>query len=182
MSTPDSRRRPLVVGIGGTTRAASSTERALSFALRGAEQAGARTHLFGGAFLHSLPHYAPESEQRAHPAGGEPVHRFHVTKLPPVAASSSEQARQTHVFGPLPASLFRPLPPFEDLPRPLSPSGASALIDEGKEAVVDKASPVLDADAERPAGRCGWRGAIGGCGLAPGRTGASRTRYRGCAR
>ncbi|MCY0725585.1 hypothetical protein OVW19_28010, partial [Klebsiella pneumoniae] len=39
-------------------------------------------------------------------------------------------------------------PPFEDLPRPLSPSGASALIDEGKEAVVDKASPVLDADAE----------------------------------
>ena len=91
---------------------------------------------------------APESEQRPHPAGGEPVHRFHVTKLPPVAASSSEQARQTHVFGPLPASLFRPLPPFEDLPRPLSPSGASALIDEGKEAVVDKASPVLDADVE----------------------------------
>ncbi|MCZ8543597.1 double-strand break repair helicase AddA [Mesorhizobium qingshengii] len=91
---------------------------------------------------------APESEQRPHPAGGEPVHRFHVTKLPPVAASSSEQARRTHVFGPLPASLFRPLPPFEDLPRPLSPSGASALIDEGKEAVVDKASPVLDADAE----------------------------------
>ncbi|RWC26958.1 MAG: double-strand break repair helicase AddA [Mesorhizobium sp.] len=91
---------------------------------------------------------APESEQRAHPAGGEPVHRFHVTKLPPVALVSSEQARQADAFGPLPATLFRPLPPFEDLPRPLSPSGASALIDEGKEAVVDKASPVLDADAE----------------------------------
>ncbi|SDA94577.1 double-strand break repair helicase AddA [Mesorhizobium qingshengii] len=91
---------------------------------------------------------APESEQRAHPAGGEPVHRFHVTKLPPVTPSSSEQARQTHVFGTLPASLFRSLPPFEDLPRPLSPSGASALIEEGKEAVVDKASPVLDADTE----------------------------------
>ncbi|MER9433436.1 double-strand break repair helicase AddA [Mesorhizobium sp. M0618] len=91
---------------------------------------------------------APESEQRAHPAGGEPVHRFHVTKLPPVAQASSEQARRTDAFGPLPATLFRPLPPFEDLPRPLSPSGASALIDEGKEAVVDKTSPVLDADAE----------------------------------
>lgn len=91
---------------------------------------------------------APESEQRAHPAGGEPVHRFHVTKLPPVAASADEQARQADAFGPLPGTLFRPLPPFEDLPRPLSPSGASALIDEGKEAVVDKASPVLDADAE----------------------------------
>ncbi|MFX1674212.1 NAD(P)H-dependent oxidoreductase [Paraburkholderia sp. A2WS-5] len=61
MSIPDSRHRPLVVGIGGTTREASSTERALAFALRGAEQAGARTRLFGGTFLHSLPHYAPEN-------------------------------------------------------------------------------------------------------------------------
>ncbi|CAG4897067.1 NADPH-dependent FMN reductase [Paraburkholderia saeva] len=54
-------RGPLIVGIGGTTRAGSSTERALRIALSGAESAGARTHLFGGAFLHSLPHYAPES-------------------------------------------------------------------------------------------------------------------------
>jgi FMN reductase len=60
LSISDTQRRPLVVGIGGTTRAASSTERALGFALRGAEQAGARTRLFGGTFLHSLPHYAPE--------------------------------------------------------------------------------------------------------------------------
>jgi len=60
----DHHHRPLVVGIGGTTRAASSTERALGFALRGAESTGARTHLFGGTFLHSLPHYAPESAQQ----------------------------------------------------------------------------------------------------------------------
>ncbi|BCG84303.1 double-strand break repair helicase AddA [Mesorhizobium sp. 113-3-9] len=91
---------------------------------------------------------APESEQRPHPAAGDPVHRFHVTNLPPVAPGASEQARQASGFDPLPATLFRALPPFEDLPRPLSPSGASALIDEGKEAVVDRASPVLDADAE----------------------------------
>ncbi|SDC17114.1 NADPH-dependent FMN reductase [Paraburkholderia lycopersici] len=64
MSISDSQRRPLVVGIGGTTRAASSTERALGFALRGAEQAGARTQLFGGTFLHTLPHYAPEASTR----------------------------------------------------------------------------------------------------------------------
>ena len=64
MTSFDQSRRPLVVGIGGTTRAASSTERALAFALRGAENAGARTQLFGGAFLHSLPHYAPENAQR----------------------------------------------------------------------------------------------------------------------
>jgi FMN reductase len=57
-------RRPLVIGIGGTTRAASSTERALGFALRGAEAAGANTRLFGGTFLHSLPHYAPEHPNR----------------------------------------------------------------------------------------------------------------------
>jgi len=53
-----------VVGIGGTTRAASSTERALRLALRGAEAEGARTRLFGGTFLHSLPHYAPEHGER----------------------------------------------------------------------------------------------------------------------
>ena len=57
-------RRPLVVGIGGTTRAASSTERALRIALAGAEAEGARTRLFGGTFLHSLPHYAPEHGER----------------------------------------------------------------------------------------------------------------------
>lgn len=57
-------RAPLVVGIGGTTRAASSTERALAVALRGAQEAGAQTRLFGGAFLHRLPHYAPENDER----------------------------------------------------------------------------------------------------------------------
>jgi FMN reductase len=56
-----SSRQPLVVGIGGTTRPASSTERALAFALKGAQEAGARVQLFGGAFLYSLPHYAHET-------------------------------------------------------------------------------------------------------------------------
>jgi FMN reductase len=60
----DQPRKPLVVGIGGTTRAASSTERALALALHGAQEAGAQTRLFDGAFLHRLPHYAPESVER----------------------------------------------------------------------------------------------------------------------
>ena len=55
--------RPLVVGIGGTTRAASSTERALAVALAGAERAGARTQLIGAQLLQSLPHYAPEAAE-----------------------------------------------------------------------------------------------------------------------
>jgi FMN reductase len=50
---------PLIVGIGGTPRAGSSTERALLLALRQAEQAGARTRLFGGEFLERLPHFNP---------------------------------------------------------------------------------------------------------------------------
>lgn len=64
LSRSDHSRPPLIVGIGGTTRAASSTERALAFALRAAEAAGAHTRLFGGTFLHSLPHYAPEQPAR----------------------------------------------------------------------------------------------------------------------
>ena len=50
---------PYIVGIGGTPRAGSSTERALSLALRSAEAGGAKTKLFGGAFLERLPHFNP---------------------------------------------------------------------------------------------------------------------------
>jgi FMN reductase len=56
--------KPLVVGIGGTTRAVSSTDRALRLALQAAEEAGARSFLFGGAFLAQLPHFAPENRER----------------------------------------------------------------------------------------------------------------------
>jgi FMN reductase len=50
---------PLIVGIGGTPRANSTTERALAIALRTAEAAGATTRLFGGEFLERLPHFNP---------------------------------------------------------------------------------------------------------------------------
>jgi FMN reductase len=50
---------PYIVGVGGTPRAGSSTERALAHALRAAEAAGARTKLFGGEFLERLPHFNP---------------------------------------------------------------------------------------------------------------------------
>jgi FMN reductase len=50
---------PLIVGIGGTTRANSTSERALAKALEAAERAGARTRLFGGVFLSKLPIYDP---------------------------------------------------------------------------------------------------------------------------
>ncbi|WP_232104041.1 MULTISPECIES: NADPH-dependent FMN reductase [Pseudomonas] len=53
----------LIVGIGGTTRPGSSTERALRMALKAAEEQGARTILFDGPFLASLSMYDPASER-----------------------------------------------------------------------------------------------------------------------
>ena len=65
MSVPHSNAgKPLVVGIGGTTRTPSSTDRALRLALLAAEEAGARTHCFNGQFLVRLPHFAPEHQTR----------------------------------------------------------------------------------------------------------------------
>jgi FMN reductase len=51
--------RPLIVGIGGTVRPGSSTERCLAFALRRAEALGAQTRLLGGDFLSRLPIFDP---------------------------------------------------------------------------------------------------------------------------
>lgn len=56
---------PHIVGIGGTTRPFSSTEKALRYALRAAEERGATTSLFAGAELADLPMYAPEKPERA---------------------------------------------------------------------------------------------------------------------
>ena len=57
--------KPLVVGIGGTTRTPSSTDRALRLALRASEEAGATVHCFDGPFLVRLPHFAPEHQTRS---------------------------------------------------------------------------------------------------------------------
>jgi FMN reductase len=54
-----------VVGIGGTTRAGSTTERALRQAMSHLEHAGARTRLFDGPALAGLPMYAPGRAERA---------------------------------------------------------------------------------------------------------------------
>lgn len=57
---------PYILGIGGTTRAGSSTESALRYALRAAQSHGARTLCVAGDVLTNLPLYAPESAER-HP-------------------------------------------------------------------------------------------------------------------
>lgn len=55
---------PLVVGIGGTIGAVSSTERALRIALDAVEREGFRTRLFGGEDMARLPLYDPRSNAR----------------------------------------------------------------------------------------------------------------------
>jgi FMN reductase len=52
---------PYIVGLGGTVRPGSSSEKALIKSLAAAQTAGARTELFGGAFLASLPIYNPHA-------------------------------------------------------------------------------------------------------------------------
>jgi FMN reductase len=55
---------PLIVGIGGTARANSTSERAVAAALSFAEQRGSQTKLFGGEFVSGLPLYVPDRQAR----------------------------------------------------------------------------------------------------------------------
>ncbi|HEY3629936.1 MAG TPA: NADPH-dependent FMN reductase [Jatrophihabitantaceae bacterium] len=52
--------QPLIVGIGGSTRATSLTDELLRAALAATEARGARTVAFGGRFLAELPIYAAD--------------------------------------------------------------------------------------------------------------------------
>jgi FMN reductase len=56
--------KPYIVGIGGTTRPGSSTEKALRFALQVCEEEGALVTTFTGVELATLPLYAPELPER----------------------------------------------------------------------------------------------------------------------
>ncbi|HLG99693.1 MAG TPA: NADPH-dependent FMN reductase [Bryobacteraceae bacterium] len=57
--------KPLIVGIGGSTRVRSTGELALHVALRAAEERGGHTLVFPGAFLARLPIYSPENGGRS---------------------------------------------------------------------------------------------------------------------
>lgn len=59
-----SRKRPLIVGLGGTTRALSTSEEALQYALGRARALGADTELLVGPQI-LLPIYTPESPERS---------------------------------------------------------------------------------------------------------------------
>lgn len=59
--------RPLILGLGGTIRSGSSSEKALRVSLRAAEAAGARTAILAGPDL-DVPMYAPENPARTEQA------------------------------------------------------------------------------------------------------------------
>ena len=63
MTTQVSGCAPIIIGIGGTVRAGSSTEMALACCLGRAEALGARTRMFGGEFLAKLPPFDPRPAQ-----------------------------------------------------------------------------------------------------------------------
>lgn len=64
MGRPSESPDVLVVGIGGTVRPESSTERALGVALEAARVAGAEVRRFAGPDLAALPLYSPADPQR----------------------------------------------------------------------------------------------------------------------
>lgn len=53
-----------IVGIGGTLRDGSSTERLVAAVLAACASMGAQTQMFGGSALKALPHFNPESPER----------------------------------------------------------------------------------------------------------------------
>jgi FMN reductase len=57
--------QPLIVGIGGTATANSSTEQALSIALASVERRGGRVKMFGCTEITRLPHYLTPSSRDA---------------------------------------------------------------------------------------------------------------------
>jgi FMN reductase len=57
-------KKPMIVGLGGTTKANSSTEKALRLVLADAQARGANTRLIQGPFLARLPLFDPEHRER----------------------------------------------------------------------------------------------------------------------
>jgi FMN reductase len=58
------RRQPIIVGVGGTLRVGSTSERALALALAAAAEMGASTEIFAGPAI-TLPSYDPSDRQRS---------------------------------------------------------------------------------------------------------------------
>ncbi|WP_048647197.1 double-strand break repair helicase AddA [Nitratireductor soli] len=91
---------------------------------------------------------AAEAQELASPEICAPVYRYRVSDAPP-RTPETESAPVTAEKLSLPPALLEPPPAQANLPRPLSPSRAGALIEADYEPVVSPRSPVLDG-ADQP--------------------------------
>jgi ATP-dependent helicase/nuclease subunit A len=73
---------------------------------------------------------------------GEPICRYCVTGGSIIHETEAEEIVAAAEAQPVPEKLLKQLPAVQGLPRPLAPSGASALIEDDSEALV-RSSPVL---------------------------------------
>lgn len=93
----------------------------------------------------------PETAEDKNPFTGRSLQRFRLaTAWTP--EGKAEEAPSPVAEEPLPAALLEKMPPEPMLPRPLSPSGAIALIEPAAGEAVRSLSPVLDATPEPSAG------------------------------
>ena len=88
------------------------------------------------------------SEERTNPYTGETVHRYRISKAQRCVPAKETLATEEVETVALPRELFAAIPEPSTLPRPLSPSGASALIEAIDEPVISARSPVLEPDGE----------------------------------
>lgn len=130
-------RRLLYVGM---TRA---EDRLIICGYRGARESGETWHRLVEDAL------TTKAETFIHPVTGEAARRYRNTPrgLTQIIESEPEEAT---ALPPLPQAYLHPMKPEPGLPRPLAPSGASALIEADEEPPLDMASPVLGPGNEAP--------------------------------
>ncbi|WP_173935073.1 double-strand break repair helicase AddA [Chelativorans sp. Marseille-P2723] len=83
------------------------------------------------------------TQELQEPVECAPALRFRVTPVEETVELEAPAPSQEPPAS-LPRELMKALPPLPELPRPLSPSGAAALIEDGYEVTIFQRSPVFD--------------------------------------
>ncbi len=130
-------RRLLYVGM---TRA---EDRLIICGYRGARESGETWHRLVEDAL------GPEAQAYDHPVEGVAARRYRRTARAELDLAEPEPV-EAETATPLPPQFLEVLPREPGLPRPLAPSGASALIEADEEPPLDIASPVLEAGDDAP--------------------------------
>ncbi len=131
-------RRLLYVGM---TRA---EDRLIVCGYRGSRESGETWHRLVEDAL------TTKAETFVHPVSGVAARRYRNTPRN-LTEIAEPQAPEVAKFPALPADYLSPIKPEPGLPRPLAPSGASALIEADEEPPLDTVSPVLGAGGETSA-------------------------------